>query len=220
MCPWSLALASSIPVLGLESVCPRKGCPWPWPWPLIFFVSLALALASSLVSSTPPLVNDIFSIFDFTSVLYADDTCLYVKASKEKVLETLMIREVEIANLWMKANKLIINAAKSSALVRTPGAKTAAQKPKILCDGLPIAINSDVKYLRLWIDENHNFDIHLNFVEHKIGNVVGLFSKLKCYFPKESQLQIYHALIYLNLLYAILIWGCTYKSYTHKISVL
>ena len=47
LCPWSLAL--SIPVLGLESVCPRKGCPWPWP--RIFFVSLAL----SLVSSTPPL---------------------------------------------------------------------------------------------------------------------------------------------------------------------
>ena len=46
-----VSLASSIPVLGLESVCPRKGCPWPWPW--IFFVSLALA--SSLVSSTPPL---------------------------------------------------------------------------------------------------------------------------------------------------------------------
>ena len=53
LCPWSLALASSIPVLGLESVCPRKGCPWPWPWPRIFFVFLALA--SSLVSSTPPL---------------------------------------------------------------------------------------------------------------------------------------------------------------------
>ena len=44
----SLALASSIPVLGLERVCPRKGCPWSW----IFLVSLA----SSLVSSTPPLV--------------------------------------------------------------------------------------------------------------------------------------------------------------------
>ena len=55
LCPWSLALASSIPVLGLERFCPRKGCPWPWPWPRIFFVSLALALASSFVSSTPPL---------------------------------------------------------------------------------------------------------------------------------------------------------------------
>ena len=57
LCPWSLVLASSIPVLGLESVCPRKGCPWPWP--RIFFVSLALA--SSLVSSTPPLLCFIFS---------------------------------------------------------------------------------------------------------------------------------------------------------------
>ena len=37
LCSWSLALASSIPVLGLDRVCPRKGCPWPWiflrPWP-------------------------------------------------------------------------------------------------------------------------------------------------------------------------------------------
>ena len=49
LCPWSLAL--SILVLGLERVCPRKGCPRPWP--RIFFVSLALAL--SFVSSTPPL---------------------------------------------------------------------------------------------------------------------------------------------------------------------
>ena len=34
--PVSLALASSIPVLGLERFCPRKGCPWAWPWPRIF----------------------------------------------------------------------------------------------------------------------------------------------------------------------------------------
>ena len=33
LCPWPLA--SSIPVLGLERVCPPKGCPWPWP---LFFL--------------------------------------------------------------------------------------------------------------------------------------------------------------------------------------
>ena len=38
----SLALASSIPVLGLERVCPRKCCPWLWPWPRIFFWVLGL----------------------------------------------------------------------------------------------------------------------------------------------------------------------------------
>ena len=49
LCSWSLALALSIAVLGLERFCPQKGCLWPWP--RIFFVSLA----SSLVFSTPPL---------------------------------------------------------------------------------------------------------------------------------------------------------------------
>ena len=61
LCSWFLALASSIPVLGLKSVCPRKGCPCPWP--RIFFVSLALA--SSLVSSTPPLVGRSLLNFDW-----------------------------------------------------------------------------------------------------------------------------------------------------------
>ena len=96
---------------------------------------------------------------------------LYVKASKEKDLES-MNHEVEIANLWMKTNKLTINAAKSCALIITPGAKTATQKTKILCDGLPIAVNSNVKYLGLWIDKNLKFDIHPKFVERKIACTV------------------------------------------------
>ena len=148
-------------------------------------------------------VNDIFNIFGFPPVLYADDTGLYVKASKEKYLESLVNREVEIANRWMLANKLTINATKSSASVITPGAKTATQKPKILCDSLPIAVNSNVKYLRLWNDENLKFDIHLKFVERKIAYAVGILNKLKCYSPKEILLQLYHALIYPHLLYAI-----------------
>ena len=131
-----------------------------------------------------------------------------------------MNRGVEIANRWMLANKLTINSTKSSALVTTPGAKTATQKPKILCDGLPIAVNSNVKYLGLWIDENLKFDIHLKFVERKIACAVSILNKLKCYFPKEILLQLYHALIYSHLLYAIPICGSTYKSYLHKISIL
>ena len=46
----SLALASSVPVLGLESVCPRKGCPWSWP--RIFFCVLGLGLEPCVLDST------------------------------------------------------------------------------------------------------------------------------------------------------------------------
>ena len=50
----TLAFVSLILGLGIERFCPRKSFPWPRPWPRIFF--LFLALASSLVSSTPPLI--------------------------------------------------------------------------------------------------------------------------------------------------------------------
>ena len=93
LCPWSLALASSIPVLGLESVCPRKGCPWPWP--RIFFVSLALVLASSLVSSTPPL----------TGMLEAKDQGhRHKRSSKKKVLKNIFRRSPihwRTQNFWL-----------------------------------------------------------------------------------------------------------------------
>ena len=46
LCPWSLAL--SFPVLGLEMVCPRKGCPWPWPRALCPRLHLCIKTISSV----------------------------------------------------------------------------------------------------------------------------------------------------------------------------
>ena len=74
--------------------------------------------------------------------------------------------------------------------------KTATQKPKILRHGRPIAVNSHVKYLGLWIDDNLNFDIHLKFADRKIAYAVGTLNKLKCYFPKKVS---FATLSYINL---------------------
>ena len=54
-------------VLGLERVCP-------WPWPRNFFVFLALA--SSLVSSTPPLVSSLQAHFENWPFLAMAQWCI------------------------------------------------------------------------------------------------------------------------------------------------
>ena len=83
--PWPrprafLSLASRVSVLGKAVLGLGLGfflCPWPWP--RIFFVSLALA--SSLVSSTPPLVIIPFSIIG---------CCLVIEwCSKNSILSKL-----------------------------------------------------------------------------------------------------------------------------------
>ena len=59
----SLVLASSVAVFSLKRFCP-------WPWRRIFFVSLA----SSLVSSTPPLLSTLVSIFRLGLLRLSADT--------------------------------------------------------------------------------------------------------------------------------------------------
>ena len=63
LCSRSLALASLIPVFGLERVCPRKV----GSWPRISFESLALAL--KVVSSTPPLASTLCMLFTIYLVI-------------------------------------------------------------------------------------------------------------------------------------------------------
>ena len=55
--PSSLALASNNPVLGLEKVCPRKGCPWPWSR-IFLYLGLNLGLEPCVLDSISAKVNN------------------------------------------------------------------------------------------------------------------------------------------------------------------
>ena len=68
-------------------------------------------------------INDIFNHFKSNPVLYADDTCLNVKAYKSNLLETLMSQEMEIEQQWMLANKLAIYASKTKGMIIVPKIK-------------------------------------------------------------------------------------------------
>ena len=48
---------------------------------------------------------------------------------------------------------------------------------------------------------------------------IGILSKLRFLFPK-STLLLYYALVHPHLLYALPLWGCTYKKYTQKLQLL
>ena len=61
---------------------------------------------------------------------YAQITLVRMSKLQRKRCRKLNEREVVIANLWMKANTLTINAAKSSALVVTPELKLPHKNQK------------------------------------------------------------------------------------------
>ena len=130
LCPWSLALASSIPVLGLESVCPRKGCPWPWP--RIFFVSLALA--SSLASSTPPLIFSKFCTINFVEnlALMADVLNELTNLSETlQSLNTTIPKANTLLNAYTKRIKSLIASSGEHSILAQQAEKAMSFQQKL-----------------------------------------------------------------------------------------
>ena len=139
VCPWSLALASSIPVLGLESVCPRKGCPWPWPWPRIFFVSLAL----SLVSSTPPLLCRLLVFKIFARPVHCSSPLHAVGYQRTKAKKSLLFRQFA---------KSAITGRESVQEAKTEKPKAPWHKPNLVYSAVRGAVALKCDY---WAQSNY-----------------------------------------------------------------
>ena len=72
LAPESVALASNIPVLGLEIVCPRKGCPWP----RISFCVLGLE-PSVLDSTSDIFIEKIIAVYSYSDAKWIFMLSLY-----------------------------------------------------------------------------------------------------------------------------------------------
>ena len=66
-------------------------------------------------------INDILSnALNLTTRLFADDTCLVIYAANPSILHDNLDHELLSVLEWAKANKIIVNSKKSSALILPP----------------------------------------------------------------------------------------------------
>ena len=77
-----------------------------------------------------------------------------------------------------------------------------------------------VKYLRITIDSGLKFNSHIKTLESKIARSIGIILKLKQLLLASALRALYYSTIYSHLLYGIVIWGSTFKTYLGKLSVL
>ena len=57
-------------------------------------------------------------------------------------------------------------------------------------------------------------------MESKIAKSIGVISKLKQVLPASALRTLYYSMIHPYLLYGIVIWGSTFKTYLGKLSIL
>ncbi len=65
----------------------------------------------------------------------------------------------------------------------------------------------EFNFLGLTLDENVNWNSHINTISNNVSKNIGILNKLKHFLPLKTKLIIYNSLIVLHLNIGILAWG-------------
>ena len=114
--------------------------------------------------------------------------------------------------MWINANKLTVNAAKSYALIICPNAKTASPILNISYNHSPIKIVNTAKYLGIIIDNKLHFKQRTASLESKLSRCSSILNKTKSFLPKHIPKKLYYAFMHSHFNFGVIICSATPKS--------
>ena len=131
-----------------------------------------------------------------------------------------MSSELLNVNNWLNANKLILNALKSKALIIPP--KTRQQAPNLrIIDSCQISVVESVNYLVVYLNNKLTFGPNISYLQSQFSRSIGIIPKIKYYVPDRVLFLLYFAIFHLHITYyGLIIWYNTYETYSSKISEL
>ena len=109
---------------------------------------------------------------------------------------------------WFKANKLTLNADKSSFTIFKSSRKIIPNLPdQIHFLNQQINRTTHIKFLGIILDENLNWNLHINEVCSKLKRLFHVFYNIRDLLSKDNIKTIYYALIYSRIKYGISVYG-------------
>ena len=147
-----------------------------------------------------------------TPQLVADDTCILVKANTSNELKSSLNYEQAQINGWIVANKLTLNAAKSSAIIISK-LHSPPVEMNLSCAAGSIKVLSSAKYLGVFIEDKLNFQEHIKHLEMKVSRSVRILTT-------HALFKLYYTLVHSHLLHGLIVWGNTYPTYLFKLITL
>ena len=150
--------------------------------------------------------NDLYlNIEHCSAILFADDTTLYKSHRNTRYLKWCIEEDLKTISDWFKANKLTLNLEKTEYIFF--GARPIKVKPTLEIDNVTLLSVESVKFLGLWLDQNLNWNIHVNKLITRIKRNMHLLRTPKHLFNEKTLKLIYHAHIQSHIDYGLILWG-------------
>ena len=154
-------------------------------------------------------MNDIVKSVNANNIrLYADDTGIFMHNKNIHNLIKQAKTSFRKLQHWFLCNKLTLNCSKSYfSIFHTKNKHVPDGLNEIVVDDVTIKRSASVKYIGLHIDENLNWNIHIDSLIMTLVKYFGIFNQLKDYVSNQLACKLYYAFVYSNVSYGIEVYG-------------
>lgn len=162
-------------------------------------------------------INNLASISNFRTLLFADDACLIMNDSTLSKLQTKTNNELIKISNWLSYNKLCLNYQKTVFL--TFKKQKTNDKLNLTIDSKAITEVEQTKYLGVTFDNKLSWVPHILSVRNKISSGCWALANIRKYVDQQTLRLIYFSLVYPHLHYGILCWGSAYPTHLKKLLI-
>ena len=138
-------------------------------------------------------------------------------------LETQINTELKSINLWLRANKLSLNVAKTELMVISSRQKLQSLNDKTIninVEGVKINQTDNSKALGLNIDENLSWKEHIHATSKKVASSIGALKRVRPFISMHTAIEIYKGLIEPHFDYCSVVWDGLSQQLSEKLQKL
>ena len=143
------------------------------------------------------------------TIMFADDTNLFLTGKSLTELEQQMNKELEIVNNWFKANLLSLNVTKTSYIIF---GNKKCHDINIFIQNTSLSRQFETKFLGVILSSNLKWNKHIEVICSKISKNVSIISKIRHILPPILTRSLYLRLIEPYISYCNLVWSSSGKS--------
>ena len=126
-------------------------------------------------------------------------------------------------NIWLFANKLSVNIAKSTFVIFYPVQKQIPKKVMLFINHQSSTVETSIRYFGVYIDSNIDSIVRRTTLAILLKKIIirrGILSKLRYFLNTKTLLSLYYTLVEPFLNYCIIAWSNAYQStlFVHQTS--
>lgn len=156
-------------------------------------------------------INSIFNLpINGKLFLYADDIAIVYGAENLSQLKDKMEYDLRILDIWFTNHYLKMNPEKTNYILFHGKSRLdpfISQALNIKLNGKRVERTENFKYLGFWIDEQLNFQRHVQHIKEKIVPMTFAIKRIRGCISEKTALQLYFAHINSHLIYMNPFWS-------------